>query len=187
MFAHKKSHCAIVISALLSLGSAGQMFAMQGQPGHLAFVLDGELRVQSCEALGGMKFYKEKAPEDFWGKNIMEVVPLSDSAVEKLDVAFAIAPTEKEAIRVDYTLEETDNFQANIMSVRGLNGAGFIVLVRRMLAAQSAEVESPMVRNLRENISTSNDAVKSDEWDESNEDLWKPTPPKAWNERQQEG
>jgi hypothetical protein len=167
MFAHKKIHGAMIIAALLSLGCAGQMFAMQGQPGHLAFVLDGERRVQSCQALGGMKFYKEKAPEDFWGKDIMTLIPLSDSAVEKLDVAFSIAPIDKEAIHVDYTLEETGNFQASIMPVRGLNGAGFVVLVRRMLAVHSAEVgsaPSPFVATLREKKASSDEGDKLPLW-----------------------
>ncbi len=185
MFAHKKIHGAIVISALLSLCSAGQIFAMQVQLGKLLFVLDAERRVQSCQALDGMKFYKEKAAEEFLDKDIMTVIPLSDSAFEKLGVAFGAVSEMKEEVNVDYALEK-DNFRARIMPVTGPKSTGFVVLVRKLLAAPRADFESPAVKSIRKKISSSSEAAKADEWDESsgNEDLWAPKP---WNERQQEG
>ncbi len=160
MFAHKKAKRAMVISALLSLGGAGQMVAMQadekpndGKSGKLVFVLDSERRVKFCQDLGGMQFDKE--PDEFFDEDILDVLSLSPKTTLRICNAFAKASIDQDEVSVEYAFNE-GNYKASIIPVDGEYNDGFTVKVKKALAAQGAAVEPTVVAQMTEQL--------GDEW-----------------------
>ena len=120
IFSNKNIVFTLVFLALVT-SSANNTFAMQ-----LSFYLNNLRQIIAYGANEDMKYYEK--PETFTGKDILDVLPLSNDSREEILNQFILAKEKKIITYVNYTLENSE-YTSKIIPLCGKEGDSYFVKV----------------------------------------------------------
>lgn len=102
-------------------------------PSQLDFYLNGDRHIEAYSAHGDMTFYED--PQEFEGKDILDILPYSKLTRERIMEGFHIASEKNEIVRVYYDVEGNE-YAADILPLHGTKGKSYFVTVWQIESAE---------------------------------------------------
>lgn len=130
MIFSSKAQFLILTCSTLITSSTGNIFGMN----QLCFYLNGNRQIEAYSAHGDMEFYVE--PEEFEGKDILDVLPFSNITREAILKKFNTATEENKIVDTAYDLENT-NYTAEITPLSNQVDNSYFVKIWETLTANS--------------------------------------------------
>ncbi len=128
MILSRKTPFLILTLSTLITSYTGNLFGMN----QLCFYLNGNRQIESYSAHGDMEFYVK--PEEFEGKDILEVLPLSEITRKVLLEKFNTAAQENKIVDATYDLENT-NYSTEVTPLSNQIDNSYFVKVWTTLTA----------------------------------------------------
>ena len=121
IYSRKKIVLSLSVLALIT-SSSSQLLGMN----QLCFYLNGKRQIESSSDHGNMKFYVE--PKEFEGKDILDVLPLSEITRKEILDQFNTATENNTITHANYELENT-NYTAEITPLSNQTDSAYFVKV----------------------------------------------------------